>query len=93
MVDETIFCTDVGWRKPARQIFDYTLAKFAVSAADCVFIGDDPHWDVKGPHAIGMDAILIDRTAQTDHPPETSVQNLEEFVKLLPIIKEETNDL
>ena len=83
MADKTIFCTDVGWRKPARQIFDYTLEKFAASPDDCVFVGDDPRWDIEGPHAIGMDAVLIDRTAQTDHLPETAVQNLDEFVKLL----------
>jgi putative hydrolase of the HAD superfamily len=85
MVDEAIFCTDVGWRKPARQIFDYTLVKFAASAADCVFIGDDSRWDIEGPRAIGMDAILIDRTAKTSHPQKTAVQNLDEFVKLLGV--------
>jgi putative hydrolase of the HAD superfamily len=83
MADETIFCTDVGWRKPARQIFDYTLKKFTVAAADCVFIGDDPRWDIEGPHAIGMDAVLLDRMAQPDCPSKTTVQNLNEFVKLL----------
>jgi putative hydrolase of the HAD superfamily len=86
MADETIFCTDVGWRKPARQIFDYTLAKFNALADDCVFIGDDPRWDIEGPRAIGMDAILIDRTAQTNHLPKTAVKNLDEFVKLLHTI-------
>jgi putative hydrolase of the HAD superfamily len=86
MVDEAIFCTDAGWRKPAHQIFDYALAKFAAVAGDCVFVGDDPRWDIEGSRAIGMDAVLIDRTPQTTHPPKTAVQNLDEFVKLLHII-------
>ena len=85
-VDEAIFCTDVGWRKPARQIFDFTLTKFSAAVNECLFIGDDPRWDIEGPRAIGMDAILLDRTAQTDHSSKTAVQNLDDFVKLLSTI-------
>jgi putative hydrolase of the HAD superfamily len=82
-VDHAIFCTDTGWRKPARQIFDYTLAKFAASARDCLFIGDDPRWDVEGPRAIGMDAVLIDRDGHSGHQAKITVRNLDEFVELL----------
>jgi putative hydrolase of the HAD superfamily len=60
-LDATIFCGDVGWRKPARQIFEFALEKLRVSRQECVFVGDDPRWDLAGAQAIGMEAILIDR--------------------------------
>lgn len=60
-VDVTVFCTDCGWRKPARQVFDYALAKMDVTPEQCIFIGDDPRWDVAGPQLVGMEALLINR--------------------------------
>ena len=60
-VDAAFFCRDVGWRKPARQIFDYVLEKLSVGPQDCIFVGDNPRWDVMGPRAVGIEAILIDR--------------------------------
>lgn len=64
-VDEAVFCTDVGWRKPARQIFAYAMGRLGVDVADCIFVGDDPRWDIAGPEAIGMEAALIDRAGAT----------------------------
>jgi len=61
LIDVDVFCRDVGWRKPARRIFEHTLKKLGLSPKDCVFVGDDPRWDIVGPKRIGMDAILIDR--------------------------------
>ena len=61
-VDAAVFCCDCGWRKPARQPFDLILEKLGVTAGRSLFVGDDPRWDIAGPLAIGMDAVLIDRT-------------------------------
>jgi putative hydrolase of the HAD superfamily len=60
-VDAVVFCRDVGWRKPARQIFEYTLEKLQVLPRNCVFVGDDPRWDLVGPRAVGITPMLIDR--------------------------------
>jgi putative hydrolase of the HAD superfamily len=67
--DVVVFCRDVGWRKPARAIFEHTLAELAVSPDACLFVGDDPRWDVAGPRACGIEAILVDR-AGTDSDPD-----------------------
>lgn len=64
-VDALVFCPDCGWRKPARQIFDYTLGKLKATPGQCVFVGDDPRWDIAGPQALGMEAVLIDRRTHT----------------------------
>jgi putative hydrolase of the HAD superfamily len=60
-LDVTVFCTDVGWRKPARPIFEQALAQLGVAPRQCLFVGDDPRWDLAGPQQMGMEAVLIDR--------------------------------
>ena len=62
LVDVTVFCRDVGWRKPARQIFEFAVRKLGLHPQDCLFVGDDPRWDVEGPRAVGMEAVQIDRS-------------------------------
>lgn len=62
LVDETVFCGDVGWRKPDQRVFYYTMDRLGVETGDSVFVGDDPRWDVEGPMAVGMRAVLVDRT-------------------------------
>jgi len=70
-VGATVFCGDVGWRKPARAIFEHALRLLGCSAGACVFVGDDPAWDVGGSAAVGMRPILIDRERRhADHAGE-----------------------
>jgi putative hydrolase of the HAD superfamily len=65
LVDETVFCRDVGWRKPAKQIFQFAVNLFDVGPQDCVFVGDNPRWDSVGPKAFGIKPIIIDRWEKT----------------------------
>jgi FMN phosphatase YigB (HAD superfamily) len=60
-LDTAVFCSDVGWRKPARQVFEFTLARLGTAPGDCLFVGDNPRWDVAGPRAVGIEAVRIDR--------------------------------
>jgi len=82
-VELAVFCRDVGWRKPARQIFDYTLEKLQAEPHDCVFIGDDPRWDLVGPRAVGIDAILIDRRDVLKGTEEEPIKNLYKLLNRL----------
>lgn len=75
-VDVAVFCGDVGWRKPARQIFDFTLEKLHASPQDCIFVGDDPRWDLAGPRAVGIEAVLIDRRGVMQDVQEEPIGNL-----------------
>ncbi len=65
VIDVLVFCPDCGWRKPARQIFGHALGMLGAAPEQCVFVGDDPRWDIVGPQAVGMEAVLIDRRTQT----------------------------
>jgi len=79
LVDVTVFCSDVGWRKPAPQIFHYTLEKLGVGPEECIFIGDDPRWDFRGPQAVGLAAVLLDRGGTMQDVTEERVRDLYEF--------------
>jgi putative hydrolase of the HAD superfamily len=63
LIDAAVFCGDVGWRKPALQIFRHAAALIAESPEHCLFVGDDPEWDIRGSKAAGMRPVLIDRSA------------------------------
>jgi putative hydrolase of the HAD superfamily len=77
-VDVAVFCTDVGWRKPAQPIFQFALTKLGAEPRTCLFVGDDPRWDLAGPQAIGIEALLIDRHGTIAETPGTSIHNLHE---------------
>ncbi len=53
------FSNEVRARKPARKIFEVTLAKLGVDARDAVHVGDNRAADVKGAMDVGMRAILV----------------------------------
>lgn len=78
-MDVVVFCRDVGWRKPARQIFEFTLEKLQVTPQHCIFVGDDPRWDLVGPRAVGIEAVLIDRRGAIQDVSEKPIKDLHEL--------------
>lgn len=82
-IDVSVFCRDAGWRKPAKPIFFYTLKKLALTIEDCIFVGDNPRWDLVGPKNIGMDAILIKRNGRDNLKCKNCINNLSELLNLI----------
>ena len=82
MMDVAVFCRDVGWRKPAKQVFEYALAKLGSDVKDCVFVGDDPRWDIAGPQGVGIRAILIDRQHGSRDIEVERISDLRELLSL-----------
>lgn len=76
-VDASIFCRDVGWRKPAEPIFAHALDRLGLAPEACVFVGDHPTWDVAGPRGVGIDALLVDR-GRTLNPEAGALGSLTE---------------
>ena len=56
-----IFCSDVGWRKPAQPMFRRALDHFGCKPEECIFVGDNPRWDILGARRANMTSVLIDR--------------------------------
>ena len=82
-VDAVVFCVDVGWRKPAPQIFRHALSLLEVEARDSIFVGDDPRWDVAGAERSGLRPILIDPRGPGSDPPCPAIRSLAELLPLL----------
>lgn len=53
------FSNEVRERKPARRIFEVTLAELGIDVRDSVHVGDNPVADIEGAKAVGMRAILV----------------------------------
>ncbi len=68
-IDHAVFCTDVGWRKPAPPIFQEAMTRLGAPAQDCLFIGDDPRWDRVGPDQLGMPSHIVQRNGQAGAHP------------------------
>ncbi|HEY1302450.1 MAG TPA: HAD family hydrolase [Vicinamibacterales bacterium] len=58
-VDATVFCGDVGWRKPNPAPFQRALELIHVAPADAIFVGDDARWDLLGARNAGLHPVLL----------------------------------
>lgn len=82
-----IFCADVGWRKPALPIFRRALNSFGCKPKDCLFIGDNPRWDIYGARRAKIAPILIDRKKHTDLSSVPVIRTLFDVMPLLERLK------
>jgi putative hydrolase of the HAD superfamily len=79
LVDAAVFCADVGWRKPARQIFDFARETLHTSPQESLFVGDHPLWDIAGARGAGIDAVLIDRYGKAQDTEEEPIRDLHQL--------------
>jgi putative hydrolase of the HAD superfamily len=82
-VDASIFCVDIGWRKPAARIFQRALEVLQVPAEECLFVGDEPEWDVLGARNAGLPAVLIDRNQKHLSHQGARIEDLRQLDLLL----------
>ena len=60
------FSDEVGHSKPHPDMFNRAAAGLGVDVNEMLHIGDREHNDVRGPHALGMKAILFTATRDRD---------------------------
>lgn len=84
LVDEMAFCRDVGWRKPDERIFRHVLTLMDARPEECIFVGDDPRWDVVGPRRVGIRPVLIDRRGEADECGVPTIRSLSELWDVMP---------
>jgi FMN phosphatase YigB (HAD superfamily) len=78
-IDLAVFCTDVGWRKPAPRVYEWALERLGSQPEATIFVGDDARWDYDGPRRVGIEAVLLDRRGTTDGDTRETVRDLHEF--------------
>jgi len=82
-VDATVFCMDVGWRKPHRAPFDRALSLLEVAPADALFVGDDYRWDVVGAQNAGLRPVLLEGVVPNSRHDHLMIPNLTGIIALL----------
>lgn len=84
LFDYIITSESIGFRKPAREIFDYALETAQIPVDKAVMIGDNLITDVKGSVDAGWTGIWYnpeDKTAEGDNIYQ--IKNLKELIPLL----------
>ena len=62
--DPIIISSEVHCKKPDPKIFEIALKKAGVSAAECLYVGDNYYDDAVGSRAVGMNALILNRFGQ-----------------------------
>jgi putative hydrolase of the HAD superfamily len=77
----------LGCAKPDARAYAQLAAALTLEPAEILFVGDEPHADVAGPRAVGMQTVWVDRGVgewpATLAPADARVASLEELVTLL----------
>ena len=85
LFDSETFSSEIGWRKPAPQIFAAALDGLGVEASLCAMVGDRRREDIAGARAAGMAGIRT-REHRDDPGPgdaDAVIDRLSDLVKLL----------
>lgn len=76
------FSDEVGHSKPHRSMFDSAASQVGVKVEEMLHIGDRDHNDIKGPHALGMKAILFTATRDADKGHTTADAIVDSYADL-----------
>lgn len=81
------FSDEVGHSKPHRAMFASVAEQLGVGLAEMLHIGDRDHNDVKGPHALGMKAVLFTASRDRDKDRTTADAVCARAADLAPTIR------
>ncbi|MDX1512425.1 MAG: HAD family hydrolase [Gammaproteobacteria bacterium] len=81
------FSDEVGHSKPHRSMFESVAGQLGVRVEQMLHIGDRDHNDVKGPHRLGMKAILFTATRDRDKDATEADAICEHYADLPGIIE------
>lgn len=54
-----VFSDEMGWSKPAPEVFHAAAKAAGCGVTDIAHVGDRPHNDIGGPHAVGARGVLL----------------------------------
>jgi putative hydrolase of the HAD superfamily len=58
-VDRVVYALNTGPGKPDAAAFESVLGRLEASAAESVFVGDDPECDIDGARRVGMKTVRV----------------------------------
>ena len=83
-----IVSDEVGMKKPDPRIFRMALQKLAVTAADAIFVGDNPELDIAGALGVNMRAIWLNAG---NRKPLAGVETIRTLGELLTLVEQNGN--
>lgn len=85
LFDSVTFSSEVGWRKPAPQIFAAALGALGAAAPSTAMVGDRRREDVGGARAAGMITIRVREHSDDPGPDDADavVDRLPDLIELL----------
>ena len=84
--DYFVFSDEAGHSKPHPSLFENVANHFGVDIADIVHIGDRPHNDIGGPHAVGARGVLltvVKKRSLDGHTPNAVCDNYTQLADVL----------
>lgn len=81
-----VFSDEAGRSKPHREVFDRVAAHFGVPVTSIVHVGDRPHNDLGGPHAVGARGVLltvIRRRPLEGHTPDAVCEDYRDLPAII----------
>lgn len=81
-----VFSDEAGCSKPHRAVFDRVAEQFGVPVTAIVHVGDRPHNDLGGPHAVGARGVLLTVIKQRPLDGHTPDAVCDDYRKLPEII-------
>lgn len=72
-----------GLEKPDPRIFELAMERAGVSAAESVYVGDNPEFDVDPALAVGMFPVLIDRRERFPDAPGARITSMDQLPTIL----------
>lgn len=84
--DAFVFSDEAGRSKPAPEVFQIAAKAVGCDIRDIVHIGDRPHNDIGGPHAVGARGVLLTAAKDRplgDHQPDAVCDNYSKLPQIL----------
>lgn len=69
--DAVLVTPTTGYSKRDPEVFEAILSRLSVSAANTVYVGDDPRFDFRFPNDLGMTTVRLRRGRHADREPDT----------------------
>jgi len=84
LMDAVVFSSELGRRKPAREVYQAALDGVGVDAGRALFVGDRVREDYEGPLSVGMRAVIC--TAHAAAPPPDGIPTIASLKELPGIL-------
>jgi FMN hydrolase / 5-amino-6-(5-phospho-D-ribitylamino)uracil phosphatase len=85
--DYFINAADIMARKPDIRIYRHFCSQLKISPDECLYVGDDPVYDVIGAREAGMQTVWVNREAmqwpEELQPAEAEISDLNQLLKLV----------